>query len=315
MRARFSLYHSNLKPLTMLAVVFTCFCCEEVIDSPFEIVESKLVLASTFAPNEAVTVRLSATQPVTGELRTGEVANAKVVLFDGPNLIEQLAYIPGAGDATGVYRTLDFHPQVNHRYTLHASADGFTPALATSKIPTSITISSLEVTGITQRSMLNSRLYDYTLRVDYADPEETLNYYDLRISQEVIPFRVSADGDTTFYASILKSVQPPTNIIRTSSVGGQASVLLRDKANADGITVQLQSVIDPSQEILGSIVAELRTVSEEYFLFQASLQDEGTVSSGILEPRVNFYTNVTAGVTGVFAGYSSNVRTLVFRGR
>ena len=194
--------------LLLFCIGGVCVSCEEVIDSPFEIVESKLVLASTFAPNAAVTVRVTATQPVTGELVFSEVANATVTLFEGPDLIEELRYLPGQNDQPGRYVTQNFHPEVGHRYTVHALADGFTPVTAESQIPVHVDILSLEVTDLSVLPMIGRDVYDYRLKVDYADPVDELNYYDLRISQQIIPYRVSPLGDTVRYDPIYKSVLP-----------------------------------------------------------------------------------------------------------
>ncbi|OAV45663.1 DUF4249 domain-containing protein [Lewinella sp. 4G2] len=296
--------------LAALALVPWMMGCEEVIESPFEIVESKLVISAKLAPNHPVTVQLTATQPVTGEINLSDVKGAQVVLFEGTEVIEELEYVKSGDGKPGFYQTTNFHPIIGHVYTIHASADGFTPVSAESKIPTSVEITSISLADLSTMDMLTTQVYDYELVVDYADPEDATNYYDLRISQEVIPYRVSTDGDTTFYPMVLKSVQPPGMFLGTTPpIGGQASVLIQDKPMEDGVAIRLQSVIDPSKEILGSIIAELRTVSEPYFLFQKNLQSEGQVFTGILEPRVNTYTNVTSGY-GVFAGYSSSVRTV-----
>ena len=299
--------------LSLLCVVALAFgSCEEVIESPFDIIESKLVLASTFTPHNPVAVRVTATQPVTGEVNFLEVRDATVSLFEGPEFIEVLKFEPGERGKPGVYRTQDFHPKVGHKYTIHALADGFTPVTADSRIPTHVSITALRIADLSVLPMIDRDVYDYRLIVDYADPADEANYYDLRISQEVIPFRVNSTGDTSFYHPILKSVVPGgANYNIEPVIGGQASVLLQDKDGESGVSIHLQSIVNPSEEILGNIHAELRTVSEPYFLFQRNLQGEGTVSGGVVEPRVNSYTNVASGY-GVFAGY--NVFTYISTG-
>ena len=296
--------------LAALTLVPWLMGCEEVIESPFELATPKLVISAKLAPNHPVTVQLTATQPMTGEVNLADVQGAKVVLFEGSEFIEELIYVKGVDHRPGIYQTMDFYPLVDHHYTIHASVDGFTPVSAESRIPNKVEITSLAINDLQRMNMISTRVYDYALVVDYADPDGITNFYDLRISQEVIPYRVDEAGDTTFYTTILKSVQPPGLYLGTApTVGGQASVLIQDKPDGLGVTVRLQSIIDPSKELLGDIVAELRTVSEPYFLFQKNLQSEGEVFNGILEPRVNTYTNVTSGY-GVFAGYSTSIRTI-----
>ncbi len=277
--------------------------CEEPIDSPVEIIEPKLVLSSTFSPGKKVRVYLSITQPITGEVRLQDVRNADVRLYEGQQLLESLIYMPGLEDGPGFYQTMSFEPQVGRKYTLHASAGNLTPVSAESYVPTSIPITALSVSELNSRDVGNLKVYDFQLTVDYNDPQDEVNYYDLRISQEIIPFRVSPSGDTTFYDAITKSVQSPGPILSPHGRPGQASILVKDKPNGIGVSLALQSQIEPKHEKAGNLIAELRTVSEPYFQFQRNVQGEGAVFGGINEPAVNIYTNVRQGY-GLFAGYS-----------
>ncbi|MEO0731223.1 MAG: DUF4249 domain-containing protein [Bacteroidota bacterium] len=278
--------------------------CEEPIDSPVELVDPRLVMTSTFAPGKPVEVRLSATQPVTGEARVLDIRNADIRIYEGQELLEELYYRPGDDGGRAFYSTMHFQPLVGRHYSILANARGFTPISAESSIPTSIPIRSLTVNNLSVQDGGSFHLYDFVLGVDYEDPAEEMNFYDLRISQQVIPFRVDHLGDTTFYDAVAKSVQPPGFGTGAASSLTQSSVLVRDKPDASGLEIQLQVRIDPSQEILGDLVAELRTVSEPYFQFQRTVQEVGSVYSGISEQRVNNYTNVRQGY-GLFAGYNS----------
>ncbi|MEM9261370.1 MAG: DUF4249 family protein, partial [Bacteroidota bacterium] len=216
---------------------------------------------------------------------------------------ETLVYEPGTEGATGVYRTVDFRPEVGKVYTLLASAGGYTPVSAESAIPTSIPIRSLVISDLSTQMVGEYMIYDFFLTVDYDDPLEEGDFYDLRISQEVIPYRIIG-GDTTFYEVMTKGLQAPNTPINTSPTFTQASVLVKDKPMEGGLQVQLQARLKPNQEVLGDLIAELRTVAEPYYQFQRTIQGEGTVFGGIGEPAVNTYTNVKQGY-GLFAGYSS----------
>ena len=289
--------------------------CEEIIDPPFELIEPRLVITSTFAPHQHVTVNLTATQPAAGEISYAHVADATVSIFEGTELLETLTYVPGDDGTRGTYVTTNFHPEVRHVYTVHAQADGFTPVSAQSSIPISVPIKSLRVENVTVSTLLETEVYDYHLVVDYEDPADQDNYYDLRIKQEVIPFRIDATtGDSIFFNPIFKSVNAPGNRNeRVSSTAGYASVLLENKLAADGVSIHLQSTIRPHEELLGNIVAELRTVAEPYYRFQLDVQGTNT-GGGLIEPRVNSYTNVTSGY-GVFAGYNFSTSSLSLGGR
>ena len=56
--------------------------CEEKVDLPHGIEEPKLVVSSSFFPDDFVSVRLSATQPTAGELTVAEITDATVAILD-----------------------------------------------------------------------------------------------------------------------------------------------------------------------------------------------------------------------------------------
>ena len=105
-----------------------------------------------------------------------------------------------------------------------------------------------------------------------------------------------------------KSLVSPEETLIDIRVAGEASLLLRDKP-AGGVSIRLQSRINPSREILGDIIAELRTVSRPYYDFQLLLQREGQIFNGLTELAVTGSFNVNSGY-GVFAGYSQNTQTI-----
>ncbi|PHK99611.1 DUF4249 family protein [Neolewinella marina] len=201
----------------------------------------------------------------------------------------------------GYYRTLDFTPVEGQQYTIHVSVPGFDPVTAISSIPEPVAINSLAVTNLTRMVEGDQVVYDYFLQIDYADPTSETNYYDLRISQLVIPFKVTAAGDTLRMDPVPKAVTTPR---RLAADGESVSILLQDKAEDSVLEVHLQSMIHPRTELFDRIVAELRTVSPEYYFYQRSLVQPGELSGTGLEEPVIYYNNVNSGL-GVFAGYNS----------
>lgn len=289
--------------------LFSAVGCEEPIPNPVELVESRIVISSVFSPNDRVRVRLSATQPATGELQVADIRTANVRLFEGPELIEELAYVPGENtDDPGAYETAHFQPLVGRRYTLLVNVDGMTPVTAESSIPIGVPISELRIENKTERLIGSQMIYEYDLLIDYADPDNETNFYDLRISQLLTPYRVNTPGDTTFLEQLAKVVAFPDDQIYGSGLPrGQTSILLRDKPT-EGLRIRLQSRYQPEREILGNLVAELRTVVEPYYQFQTRMRREtGSGFGGAGRPPVNGYTNVQYGY-GLFAGYNVEQR-------
>ncbi|MBB4078147.1 hypothetical protein GGR28_000748 [Lewinella aquimaris] len=276
------------------------FACEEPVELNIDIPKSRLVINSNFYPNELVVLRISSTRPI-GGVSHANIDNAEVSLFEGTELAESLEYLPDPETAgAGSYRTKVFRPKVGQQYTIHVAAEGYDPVTAVSSIPDPIAITSIAINGLTKMTVDDLTTYDYSLLIDYADPVEETNYYDLRIYQEVIGYKMSAKGDTVRQSAYLKSVGTPT---RAAGQGATVSVLLRDKCQMNAIEVHLQSQLDASRELPGEIVAELRTVSPEYYFYKRSLLGYEGTSLPLNEPVILF-NNVDQGL-GVFAGYNS----------
>ncbi|WP_420460236.1 DUF4249 domain-containing protein [Neolewinella sp.] len=275
--------------------------CEEPVELTIEQTKSRLVINSNFLPGEPVSLRISATRPVGGPVAAA-ITDAVVTLYEGDELAEELDYhTDESGGLGGHYRTKHFRPQVGQRYTVHVRAPGYDPVTAVSSIPEPVQLTGLQIVTLSSAVADNKLTYDFTLLVEYADPDHEVNYYDLRVYQRVTPYKLSDDGDTIRMSPYLKTVSTP------AYEAGQAetiSVLLQDRGPRGGVQVHLRSYLDPRQELLGEIVAELRTVSPEYYYFQRSLgPDLSGVSGGLQEPIILF-NNVSSGL-GIFAGYTS----------
>ena len=293
--------------LAMMVAFFVA--CEEYIDPPFEIEEPKLVISSNFSPGEKVSVRLSASNPAYGPTRQGEIRNANVKIFGGGQVLDSLVYVPGPNGSPGAYCSLEFSPETDVDYTLLASAPGFTPVTATSSIPTSANITALQVSELESLTAGNGlRLYTFNLTVDYNDPDWVNNFYDLRIRQLVTPFSVAAGTqDTSFFTPVTKTVEAFADATADNTAVGESSYLIKDRVPG-GVTLRLVSKIDPKRELLGDLIVELRTVSQDYYSFQRDVQDGCRVCGIIVEPdAVPVYSNVGGGY-GIFAGYNPVVR-------
>jgi hypothetical protein len=282
--------------------------CEEPVELDIDIPRSQLVIHSNFFPGEVVSLRVSASGVLGRPARV--VQDASVSLFEGTDLVEELTFEASKNSSPGNYVTKTFLPRVGRRYTIHVSADGFDPVTAVSRIPEPISIDSLFIRDLSFRTDGPFTIYDYRLAVDYTDPADEVNYYDLRVSQEVIPFRIDEEtGDTSFQQSYLIPVDTPQ---RRARDGETVSVLLRDKLGRDHIEVQLQSRLNTKEVVLGQIVAELRTVSPEYYFYRRSLRQTGNNGLPGLSEPVILFDNVSRGL-GVFAGYTSVKRQLHLR--
>jgi hypothetical protein len=305
------LYQTNrFLLITALAAALLSSCEEPVEIDGITVQDPRLVVSANLFPGELVKVRLTSTQPSNGVLEVTDITDAEVSILEGNEVLEVLEYRPGINENNGRYHSNTFKPLVGRTYTLYASKNGYLPFEDDDAIPEPVPISVHSVNDLTQINVGDLTIYDFTLNLNYDDPELEENFYDIRISQIVTPFYVNSMGDTTKLEEQAKTVQPPgTTSFEANTIHGEASILVRDRPMAGGISLRLQSRVSPSTELLGNIKIELRTVSENYFDFQLQFQREGqALPIGVGSPQVN----VTGGrqrSLGVFSGYNNSVKT------
>jgi hypothetical protein len=291
--------------MTFVVGVFSA--CEEPVEiNGISVEDPSLVVSANLFPGEPVKVRLTATQPSNGVLEVMDITDAQVSILEGNEILEVLQYRPGTEGNKGRYHSQEFIPRVGRTYTLYASKNGYLPFEDDDAIPEPVPISVLSVSNLRQLTVGDLSIYDFTLNIYYDDPDFEENYYDLRISQTVTPYYINSSGDTTVLEDKFKTVQEPGASFDENTTVGEASILVRDRPMARGISIQLQSRFNPNTELLGEIVAELRTVSENYFDFQLQYQLEGqALPIGVGAPQVNISGDRQRSL-GVFSGYSAS---------
>ena len=281
-------------------------CEEPVVIEGIRVQDPRLVVSANLFPGELVKVRLTSTQPSNGFLEVMDITDAEVSILEGNEVLEVLNYRPGSDGTKGRYHTNTFKPLVGRTYTLYASKNGYLPFKDDDSIPEPVPISVHSVTDLTRVMVGDLIIYDFTLNLNYDDPEFEDNYYDLRVSQIVTPYYINSQGDTSKLEERAKSVQPPGDSFEDNTFAGEASILVRDRPTAGGISIRLQSRFNPSTELLGKLKVELRTVSENYFDFQLQFQREGqALPIGIGAPQVSIIGN-RANSLGVFSGYNNS---------
>ena len=290
--------------LVLLLPALLLVSCEEVVELELGERDPQLVVSSNFFPETPIRVDVSATQSVVGEVsRHVRIVDARVVIFEANRMIEELAYQPELQR----YVSQEFTPETGKEYTIHVSADGFTPVSAVSSIPERVAITSLIVEEIVPEIEMPA-LYDFYLLLDFDDPEGT-NYYDLRIRQTVIPYELAYNGDTILKTPFFKAPS------RDGRSGAESiSLLLQDKPLAsEPVLLRLRSEIDPRKELFGDVVVELRTVSPEYYKFRRSLIQEQQQPGGGISQPVLLFNNISDGGIGIFAGYNRDVASVAVR--
>ena len=293
-----SCYRSLAIGLLSLAVL----SCEEVFDPTMLGSSPKLVVISQFSPGEPVEVRVARTRSVVEPQADYYIFDAQVEIWEDSIELAQLALHRKVGPEIPFYSTPDFIPEEGVLYTIHVEAPNFPPVSATSFVPERIALLETQVEDLEVDSIAG--LYNFNLRIRFEDPGLTSNFYHVNIFQEILG--TGGEKELEELRKIFFSEEGNSKS-RTANLDGG---LLYQDADFNGsiaeLSIPIRISLDPEHQILGKTLVELRTVTEEYYLFQSSISKQsGDQIDPLSEPTLLF-NNIQNG-HGVFAGYNSFV--------
>lgn len=288
--------------------------CERPVELDLDLPDPRLVIVSNFTLGEKVKVRVSKSQNILDESPSEYLANASVGLYQGDKLIEELMLIiEPAERIPPYYVTPTFEPEPAITYTIKVAAAGFEPVIAHSFIPAPVDIGDFSVSEVVEGPGHTnfSKSYSYEVFLSFEDPGDEVNYYHLNFYQEVINYENTEAGDTVI---ISKRLEPVTfeNINGSDFVesvfGG--GILFEDNPFSEGLSFSFSIMISPEFQYLGKVFAELRTVSEEYYLFHRSISQSQNQTDGPFTSPVVIFNNIENG-HGVFAGYNTSQDSII----
>jgi hypothetical protein len=283
----------------LFAAILLASSCEEVFDPTMLSGEAQLVVISQFRPGEEVVVRVSRTRSVTDPQGIFVVDDADVSILIDTTVV---AYLEKRLDDSGevLYTSSDFIPEEGVLYTIVVEAPGFPSVSATSLIPELIPIKEINLGDVEVDS--SGEFYTFPLSIRFQDPGSVTNYYHLNLSQEVLK---ESNGEVKTDIRRLDFDRVYDSRDRLTDLEG--GLLLSDQT-FDGeemeIMVPVTIRIDPLFERLGDVQIELRSVTEEYYLFQSSIVRQTNSSINPLSEPTLLFNNVQNG-QGIFAGYNS----------
>jgi|GEM_PF-459743 hypothetical protein len=307
---------SRLGVLIGISTLLLLVACEGQVELDTHDPQPELVLNSNFAPNQPVVVQVSKTRSPLSTEDSLYLDHATVELYEGNRRLELLELVRGTQDAPPYYTTRLTTPAVGNSYTLRATAPDFATVSATSRIPVSTRIRALELYNLSvvpvQPLQMN---YTYEVAVFFDDPGREKNYYHLNFYQQVLTYRVVA-GDTLIVGEQFERVRFTSQLDDNSLIAYFEGGVLFDDKKINGIPISysfpLQTSIDPRRQLVGKMFAELRTVSEEYYLYYNSLSRQRTGNNGPFADPVMIYGNVENG-QGIFAGYNASVDSVAIQ--
>ncbi len=300
-----------------LPVLLVCglFSCEQPVDLNIQTPAPKLVVISNFTAQSDLRVRVTSSKPVITSGQTDFIYDADVALYQGDRFLQDLRLINDPEDP--YYTTAQFYPGPGLEYTIRVSAPGYASVEGKSSIPEQVVISQLQIADLSIQKEAKGSLYrlNYNVNLGFADREHEKNYYHLTLFQEFFSFE-SIDGDTLLSNRRERRLRfDPNSGNNLQVVHYDGSILFEDtpfngRQQTFSLPVEIRYPAD--REIPGQLVAELRVVTEEYYLFHTSLSRQQQTPDQPYADPVILYNNIKNG-HGIFAGYSSSIASVEVR--
>lgn len=298
--------------------LFIASTCERSVDLDLALLPPRLVVISYFNSSQAMEVEVTLTRNNGSEEEEEFVKDAIVEIFKGDEFIAQLNLVDeGPTNVDPYYGNSEFIPEVDVYYNIKVDAPGFDPVMARSKIPLPIEISTLSIDDleIIGGPNLNQKQYNFSTWMTFQDPASERNFYQLNFEQQIHDFILTED-DTIITGSSMRQIRfSPINDTNNSNTLEWGGIIFKDSTfNGESIFYEfdMNISIDPSSELLGKMFVNLMSVSEEFYLYRNTLDNQISSPGPPVEEPVFLYNNIENGV-GVFAGYNMTIDSVTIQ--
>jgi hypothetical protein len=264
----------------------------------------RLVVISSFFPGNAIRVTVSTTKTPedNGNYSAPPGTTVRIVApLDAAELLKK--------DADGGFITENPSLLAGTTYVVEARAPGFEEVTASTTIPKSSDLNTLHIEGA---EFIESEVNDFKTNVRYdlsISLKHGLNqYYHLIFYQTIDPI----DPDLSTYIYPVDPEYPEQN--------GYLS------HHESGVLIDIDRVADPSEfrfsfsdyyfsdiETFGAIFIEVRTISEEYYLYYTSLARQEISRKDPFAEPISIFNNVDNGF-GNFSSYNYRIYSLFIDG-
>ena len=314
--------HNLTKYFLLPFLLVLMVSCEKEANISIKNVDDKIVVVSTFTPNEPFSLKLSKSTSLFSDSSPQALEDAIIQICKGENcvLLGRQTNIIGGNDGNGIrFATGSFRAQTDTPFTLKVKVNGLADVNAEASIPEAVQMTHVAVGASTQlpsdQSANNSEIeYETKISLSFDDPVGEDNYYQVNFSQVV---EVS-DGNLVLKSDTIPNVDFSSfdsDIVNLRNIT-DGGVLINGK-DFDGLKKDLlfqpTFKFDSNNEDPVSIIVELRTVSKAYFDYYSSVYRQVNQGSDPFIQPVQIVSNIENGL-GVFAGYSKDevIRDLEF---
>ena len=307
--------YQQFKYLLSLCFVLLLWRCVEPVELDLQHDPKIVVLNQNFAASEPLEIILAETRPLFSE-GNKYINNATVQITQDGKPIGELNHVPNSDGKYGTEGRLI--PEEGLSYAITVDAPGLESIHASNTIPQKVPIKKIDILNLQKKEKENNQTeYNYQLDIVIDDPSNVNNYYQITFIQLLWDYSILGRDTILFpFPSLTRPAIIQRNISDPIIKHPETGALIKDDL-FDGKEKKFQFdasiIFNESEKLIGQLVIELRTVSEDYYLFYSSLarQSQSTGSSNITafdEPS-SVYTNIENGY-GIFAGYSFDLKAV-----
>lgn len=266
--------------------------------------EPRLVVISNFSTLNEIRVLVSKSRSPLDNGPTEYITNANVEIWESGHLLEQLS-LSEVRDAKAPFYTSELiKPRVGVEYTIKVSAKNFKSVTATSRIPQRVNLDSVKIEKlVTLADSPGFVNYQFDLAIYFVDPRLERNFYHVNVFQKNVVTLKDGVEQIEEIKKLSFSSDINTNYIVANYDGG---FLIEDKPIDGGsirIPIPISIRMPANVSSIDEMIVELRSVSEEYYLFHSTVSRQQNNSDQPFSDPVVLYNNIRNG-QGVFAGYS-----------
>ena len=315
----------------MLTILLAACQQDLIIDADIPEPDAELVVNGLFRPDSLWEVYVNTTTPLLGTTKPAAVADARVEILEGDQVIDVLTYErslfsqtlphvffdPAQNRASmGRYRSQVKHPRVGTAYRIRVSAPGFAPVTGNGHIPRQVAI----LEGSYRRDVAADVVGALDeVRVRFEDPAGETNYYNLRVHHRGVDATSGFVGSVSYGFSVISDLQD-------DFFGADPDDFLGDRdlfeVKEDGVTFNDAFFDGQHKEIVLQVrgeaargcatngpvvcqtIVELSSVSEAFYRYHRTLQLQSESAENPFAEPVRIFSNMDNGL-GIFAGYNT----------
>ncbi|MBN2610495.1 MAG: DUF4249 domain-containing protein [Bacteroidales bacterium] len=295
-----------------LVILFISFGCERIIDYPIPPDELKVVINSIINTDSVITINLSKSISILDNNSSPYIQNAQVSLYKNNEPLGLMSYT-----GNGYYTLEGLIPEAHAEYQVVVNAPGESEATASCVIPLPVPIVSIDTVRSLENDYFSYNNYTYDVILTIDDPAGITNYYELILFQKSVYYY----EDTTYQFSPRSYLTDDKifeyyrsyndiyslNLELGTEMTNPSAAYFSDKL-LDGAKFTLKITLEHWNQ-QGMYYFCLRSLSEDYYRYIASLAAYSQADGNPLSERVQIHSNIHNGL-GIFGGYSSDTDSI-----